>query len=124
MRRHWRRGYASESARELIRYGFDDLGLNRIFAQTMVANTAARATMSAAGLSHVRAIRGSATGLPTLPAAAVTACANRASGASCARRSGPAPLQRAQTSHIGTAAIRSESGSRPSKTAVTRSTRR
>jgi RimJ/RimL family protein N-acetyltransferase len=28
MRRHWRRGYASEGARELIRYGFDDLGLN------------------------------------------------------------------------------------------------
>src|SRR5580693_10616248 len=41
MRRHWRRGYASEGARELIRYGFDDLGLNRIFAQTMAANTAA-----------------------------------------------------------------------------------
>ena len=55
MRRHWRRGYASEGARELIRYGFDDLGLNRIFAQTMAANTAARATMSAAGLSHARA---------------------------------------------------------------------
>jgi RimJ/RimL family protein N-acetyltransferase len=55
MRRHWRRGYASEGARELIRYGFDDLGLNRIFAQTMAANTASRATMSAAGLSHVRA---------------------------------------------------------------------
>jgi RimJ/RimL family protein N-acetyltransferase len=55
MRRHWRRGYASEGARELIRYGFDDLGLSRIFAQTMAANTAARATMSAAGLSHVRA---------------------------------------------------------------------
>ena len=54
MRRHWRRGYASEGARELIRYGFDDLGLNRIFAQTMAANTAARATMSAAGLSYVR----------------------------------------------------------------------
>jgi RimJ/RimL family protein N-acetyltransferase len=53
-RRHWRRGYASEGARQLIRYGFDDLGLNRIFAQTMAANTAARATMSAAGLSYVR----------------------------------------------------------------------
>lgn len=55
MRRHWRRGYASEGARELIHYGFDDVGLSRIFAQTMAANTAARATMSAAGLSHVRA---------------------------------------------------------------------
>ena len=55
MRRHWRRGYASEGARELIRYGFDDVGLNRIFGQTMAANTAARATISAAGLSLVRA---------------------------------------------------------------------
>jgi RimJ/RimL family protein N-acetyltransferase len=55
MRRHWRRGYASEGVCELIRYGFDDLGLNRIFAQTIAANTAARATMSSAGLSHVRA---------------------------------------------------------------------
>jgi RimJ/RimL family protein N-acetyltransferase len=34
LRRHWRRGYASEGARELIRYGFGDLGLDRIFAQT------------------------------------------------------------------------------------------
>ncbi len=52
--RHWRRGYASEGARELIRYGFDDLGLDRIFAQTMAANSASRATMSAAGLTYVR----------------------------------------------------------------------
>jgi RimJ/RimL family protein N-acetyltransferase len=54
LRRHWRRGYASEGARELIRYGFDDLGLDRIFAQTMAANAASRATMSAAGLTYVR----------------------------------------------------------------------
>lgn len=53
-RRHWRRGYASEGARELIRYGFGGLGLNRIFAQTMAANTAARAAMKAAGLSYIR----------------------------------------------------------------------
>jgi RimJ/RimL family protein N-acetyltransferase len=54
LRRHWRRGCASEGARELIRYGFDDLGLDRIFAQTMAANAASRATMSAAGLTYVR----------------------------------------------------------------------
>lgn len=52
--RHWRRGYAGEGARELIRYGFIDLGLDRIFAQTMAVNTASRATMNAAGLSFVR----------------------------------------------------------------------
>jgi RimJ/RimL family protein N-acetyltransferase len=55
LRRHWRRGYASEGARELVRYGFAELGLNRIFAQTMAVNTASRATMSAVGLSFARA---------------------------------------------------------------------
>ncbi|RSN34680.1 GNAT family N-acetyltransferase [Amycolatopsis sp. WAC 01416] len=55
LRRRWRCGYASEGAKELIRYGFTDLGLNRIFGQTMAVNTASRATMSAAGLSFVRA---------------------------------------------------------------------
>jgi RimJ/RimL family protein N-acetyltransferase len=49
LRRHWRRRYASEGARELIRYGFEDLGLDRIFAQTMAASAGSRATMSAVG---------------------------------------------------------------------------
>ncbi len=55
LRRRWRHGYATEGARELIRYGFTDLGLNRIFAQTLAVNTASRATMTAAGLAFVRA---------------------------------------------------------------------
>jgi len=55
LRRRWRCGYASEGARELIRYGFEDVGLNRIFAQTMAVNTASRATMTAAGLTFARA---------------------------------------------------------------------
>jgi RimJ/RimL family protein N-acetyltransferase len=55
LRRHWRRGYASEGARELVRYGFAEVGLDRIFAQTMAVNTASRATMTAAGLSFARA---------------------------------------------------------------------
>lgn len=55
LRRHWRRGYAAEGARELIRYGFGDIGLNRIFAQTMAVNTPSRATMTAAGLTFARA---------------------------------------------------------------------
>ena len=54
LRRYWRRGFASEGARKLIRYGFEDVGLNRIFAQTMATNTASRATMSACGLRFVR----------------------------------------------------------------------
>jgi len=54
LRRHWRRGYASEGAADLIRYGFEDLGLDRIFAQAMAANTASRATMASIGMTFAR----------------------------------------------------------------------
>lgn len=54
LRRHWRRGLASEGARELIRHGFEDLGLARIFAETMAVNAASRATMTSVGMQHVR----------------------------------------------------------------------
>ena len=54
LRRHWRKGLASEGARELIRHGFEDLGLTRIFAETMSVNTGSRATMAAVGMGHVR----------------------------------------------------------------------
>jgi RimJ/RimL family protein N-acetyltransferase len=54
LRRHWRKGLASEGARELIRHGFEDLGLTRIFAETMAVNVASRATMAAVGMRHVR----------------------------------------------------------------------
>jgi RimJ/RimL family protein N-acetyltransferase len=53
--RHWRQGYASEGARELVRHGFSDLGLTRIFAQTMAVNQPSRATMASVGLTFVRA---------------------------------------------------------------------
>ncbi len=54
LRRHWRRGLASEGARELIRYGFEDMALGRIFAETMAVNAASRATMTSVGMQHVR----------------------------------------------------------------------
>lgn len=54
LRRHWRQGLASEGSRELLRHGFEDLGLNRVFAETMAVNTASRATMTSLGLRHVR----------------------------------------------------------------------
>jgi len=54
LRRYWRQGLASEGSRELLRHGFEDLGLSRIFAETMAVNTASRATMAAVGLRHVR----------------------------------------------------------------------
>ncbi len=54
LRRHWRNGFASEGAHELIRYGFADLGLSRIFAETMAVNAGSRATMAAVGMEQVR----------------------------------------------------------------------
>ncbi|WP_285781682.1 GNAT family N-acetyltransferase [Microbispora sp. NBRC 16548] len=54
LRRCWRQGLGSEGARELLRHGFEDLRLMRIFAETMAVNAASRATMSAIGMQHVR----------------------------------------------------------------------
>jgi RimJ/RimL family protein N-acetyltransferase len=54
LRRHWRKGLASEGARELVRYGFEAVGLDRIIAQTIAANAASRAVMERAGLTYVR----------------------------------------------------------------------
>ncbi|MCE1178073.1 MAG: GNAT family N-acetyltransferase [Micrococcales bacterium] len=55
MRRLWRQGYASEGSRELLRHGFEDLGLRRIYAQTMAVNAGSRATMASVGLTFARA---------------------------------------------------------------------
>ena len=52
--RHWRQGLASEGARELMRHGFENLGLARVFAETMAINVGSRATMAAVGLAYVR----------------------------------------------------------------------
>jgi RimJ/RimL family protein N-acetyltransferase len=54
LRRYWRKGLGSEGARELIRYGFEDVGLRRIFANTMAVNAASRATMAAIGMRYLR----------------------------------------------------------------------
>lgn len=54
LRRCWRRGLASEGAGELLRHGFEDLRLDRIFAETMAVNEASRATMASLGLRYVR----------------------------------------------------------------------
>jgi RimJ/RimL family protein N-acetyltransferase/ribosomal protein S18 acetylase RimI-like enzyme len=55
-RRRWRQGLASEGARELVRHGFADLGLTRIFGETMTVNTASRATLTSIGLQYVRTL--------------------------------------------------------------------
>jgi RimJ/RimL family protein N-acetyltransferase len=50
----WNQGCATEGARALIRKGFTELGLRRIFAQTMAVNFASRRVMEKAGLAFVR----------------------------------------------------------------------
>lgn len=54
LRSRWRQGFATEGSRELLRYGFEDLGLDRVFAQTLTANTPSRKTMSKLGMTFVR----------------------------------------------------------------------
>jgi RimJ/RimL family protein N-acetyltransferase len=51
--RWWRQGLAREGAHELVRYGFEDVGLARIFAETLVQNERSRTVMSAVGMRCV-----------------------------------------------------------------------
>lgn len=57
-RRWWRQGLASEGSRELLRHGFEDVGLERVFAETMAVNEGSRAVMAAVGLRYIRTFAG------------------------------------------------------------------
>lgn len=50
----WRQGLAKEGAREILRHGFEDLGLQSARADTMAVNEASRATMTSCGLRYLR----------------------------------------------------------------------
>ncbi|MGH3273541.1 MAG: GNAT family N-acetyltransferase [Streptosporangiaceae bacterium] len=50
----WGAGYATEGSRALIRAGFTELGIERVFARTMTANAASRRVMEKCGLRFVR----------------------------------------------------------------------
>jgi RimJ/RimL family protein N-acetyltransferase len=50
----WGKGYATEGSRALIEKGFTDLDVERVYAETMVVNTASRRVMEKAGLRYVR----------------------------------------------------------------------
>ena len=54
----WRRGLASEGSRELLRYGFEEVGLERVHAETMAVNAGSRAVMASVGLRYVRTFDG------------------------------------------------------------------
>src|SRR5438067_5849376 len=53
----WGHGYATEGARALIRKGFTELGVQRVFARTYQDNLASRRVMEKAGLRLVRTYR-------------------------------------------------------------------
>jgi RimJ/RimL family protein N-acetyltransferase len=53
-RRAWGRGLASEGAARLMEHGFDTVGLERIWAETMAANVRSRAVLERLGLRHIR----------------------------------------------------------------------
>jgi RimJ/RimL family protein N-acetyltransferase len=48
----WGRGYASEAAREVLRHGFETLGLLEIVSFTAVVNEPSRAVMRKIGMRH------------------------------------------------------------------------
>jgi RimJ/RimL family protein N-acetyltransferase len=49
----WNMGYATEGSRALISMGFTGLGVERVFAHTMTANTASRRVLEKCGLTLV-----------------------------------------------------------------------
>jgi [ribosomal protein S5]-alanine N-acetyltransferase len=48
----WNRGYATEAGLEIVRYGFSDLGLNRIQATHMTRNPASGRVMQKLGMTY------------------------------------------------------------------------
>lgn len=50
----WGRGLATEGSRALIGLAFERLGASRVWAATMVVNTASRRVMEKSGMRHVR----------------------------------------------------------------------
>lgn len=54
---HWGRGYATDAARVLIRYGFDELGLHRISAAIGPENTPSLHMVDRLGLTREGVIR-------------------------------------------------------------------
>lgn len=49
---YWGKGYATEAAREVLRYGFEDLGLHRIFATHFKHNPASGRILKKVGMSY------------------------------------------------------------------------
>ena len=50
---HWGQGYATESARASVAYGFDEVGLERIVAVALESNVASRRVLEKCGLREI-----------------------------------------------------------------------
>lgn len=53
----WGRGYATEAAKRAIRFGFEELGLNRIYAHHMVRNPASGRVLEKSGMQREGLLR-------------------------------------------------------------------
>lgn len=49
---YWGNGYATEAAREMVRYGFEDLGLHRIYASHFAHNPASGRVLRKLGMRY------------------------------------------------------------------------
>lgn len=49
---YWRQGYASEAAIEMLRFGFEDLGLHRIYATCRPDNIGSASVMKKIGMTY------------------------------------------------------------------------
>jgi RimJ/RimL family protein N-acetyltransferase len=49
---HWGRGYATEAARETLRFAFEDLNLTELVSFTVPANQRSRSVMERLGMHH------------------------------------------------------------------------
>ncbi|MBP2704634.1 GNAT family N-acetyltransferase [Microbispora sp. RL4-1S] len=54
LRSAWGKGYATEGSRALIRKGFAELGVERVYGTTMAVNLGSRRVMEKSGLVYVR----------------------------------------------------------------------
>jgi ribosomal-protein-alanine N-acetyltransferase len=54
---YWSRGYATEAALEMLRYGFQDLRLNRIYAGVYGGNKASEKVLRKIGMRHEGTLR-------------------------------------------------------------------
>ena len=53
----WNKGYCTEAAREMVRFGFEQLGLNRIIGQHLTRNPASGRVMQKVGMKHEGTLR-------------------------------------------------------------------